>query len=188
MRERLGRKRCVVGVERSRSFMGAFVVVLSVFVLACGEHEGPGEIQGAGLDADAVKGRVARQAVATDGAFRDVGYDQRPRKQVLFGDLHVHTTFSADAFLTSLAVMQGDGTHPPADACDYARYCSALDFWSINDHAEALSPRHWAETKESIRECNARAGDRTIRISSPSSAGSGPTCGRPPRSTSVTRT
>ena len=34
MRERLGRKRCVVGVERSRSFMGAFVVVLSVFVLA----------------------------------------------------------------------------------------------------------------------------------------------------------
>jgi hypothetical protein len=132
---------------------------IALGVLACGEHEGAGEIQGAGLDADAVKERVARQAIATDGIFRGVGYDQRPRKQILFGDLHVHSTFSADAFITSLAVLQGDGAHPPADACDYARYCSALDFWSINDHSEAMTPEHWAETKQSIRECNERAGN-----------------------------
>jgi hypothetical protein len=125
----------------------------------CGDHEGPGVIEGEGLPREAVTERVARQAVATDEVFRGVGYDQRPRKQILFGDFHVHTTYSADAFLTSLAVYNGDGTHPMADACDYARYCSALDFWSINDHAEAMTPAHWMETKESIRECNARAGD-----------------------------
>ena len=82
-----------------------------------------------------------------------------PEKQILFGDLHVHTTFSADAFMRSLPMLQGEGAHPPADACDFARFCSALDFWSINDHAEAISPQHWQETKESIRQCNAVAGD-----------------------------
>ena len=82
-----------------------------------------------------------------------------PVKQVLFGDLHVHTTFSSDAFLWSLPMMQGEGVHPVSDACDFARFCSALDFWSINDHAEASTPRKWRETIRSIRECNAVSGD-----------------------------
>ncbi|MAI78727.1 MAG: hypothetical protein CL917_07295 [Deltaproteobacteria bacterium] len=76
------------------------------------------------------------------------------QSQILFGDLHVHTTFSADAFAFSLPIFQGEGAHPPADACDFARFCSALDFWSINDHAESITPRQWEETLESIRECN----------------------------------
>ena len=51
----------------------------------------------------------------------------------------------------SLPILQGEGAHPDADACDFARFCSSLDFWSINDHAEASSPRRWRETKEAIR-------------------------------------
>jgi hypothetical protein len=80
-------------------------------------------------------------------------------KQILFGDLHVHTTFSFDAFQLSLPMAGGEGAHPVADACDYARHCAALDFWSINDHGITLTPRRWAETVESIRECNEVSGD-----------------------------
>ncbi len=120
-----------------------------------GEHQGPGQIEGAAVPAPVIAERAARQG----RALTELAPAAEARKQILWGDLHVHTTFSADAFLRSLPMLQGEGVHPPADACDFARYCSALDFWSINDHAEMLSPEHWKETKESIRQCNARAGD-----------------------------
>ncbi len=80
-------------------------------------------------------------------------------RQILFGDLHVHTTFSVDAFGGSLPVVQGEGAHPVSDACDFARFCAALDFWSITDHGLGLTQRKWTETKRVIRDCNLQAGD-----------------------------
>ena len=114
---------------------------------------GPGEITGKGLPAPVIAARQDEQSRAATalGAPTD--------KHILFGDFHVHTTYSTDAFLWSLPMSGGRGVHPIGDACDYARYCSGLDFWAITDHAAASTPRRWAETRESIRQCNALAGD-----------------------------
>ena len=132
----------------------AVALAATVLVSACsGEHQGPGTSTDVQLPEVHVAGRAERQAEARG----EVGVGAR--KQILFGDLHVHTTFSPDAFMTSLPMMGGSGLHPPADACDFARLCADLDFWSINDHAEGISPAHWSETIDAIQECNARAGD-----------------------------
>jgi hypothetical protein len=101
-----------------------------------------------------VRAGAARQRVAAEG----VGATGRDR-QILFGDLHVHTTISFDAFMLNLPVLGGSGATPPADACDFARHCAALDFWSVNDHAANITPRDWQNTIESVRQCNAMAGD-----------------------------
>jgi hypothetical protein len=134
-------------------------------IFACGgEHQGPGEITGAELPVFVVEAReqrAAEAAAALPGETRtdDDAESGDSAKQILFGDLHVHTTYSPDALMIGLPIMGGEGAHPPADACDFARYCSGLDFWSINDHAEGVTPQRWAETKESIRQCNAVASD-----------------------------
>ncbi len=78
--------------------------------------------------------------------------------RILFGDLHVHTTISIDAFFMALPIMGGSGAHPPDEACDFARFCSGLDFFAITDHAMSILPADWKEIKESIRNCNALAG------------------------------
>ncbi len=137
------------------------VVVLALLVLAIVYGTGIGlfgEDQHAGTpSAPAVSQAVVDFKIdSVRAAGLDVGV-ARP-KQILFGDLHVHSTFSFDAFTLSLPMAGGDGAHPVSDACDYARHCSSLDFWSINDHAITLTPRRWRETVDAIRQCNAVAG------------------------------
>jgi hypothetical protein len=146
-----------------------------------GAHEGPGEIAGARVPEAAVAARDSAQQGAlarlvapqpTEGGSApappseiiaataaDAAPAPAPAKSILFGDLHVHTSVSMDAYLMSLPLAGGEGAHPAADACDFARYCSALDFWSLNDHAESIAPETWRESVASIRQCNAVAGD-----------------------------
>ena len=135
-----------------------FLVALAALVLYAVGAGYVGDVGSAGKPtAAAVAPDIVefKQAAVRESAM-DVGI-ARP-KQILFGDLHVHSTFSFDAFTLSLPMAGGDGAHPVSDACDFARHCSSLDFWSINDHAITLTPRRWKETVEAIRQCNDVAG------------------------------
>ncbi len=100
------------------------------------------------VEAEAARQRTARATV-----------ERADAQQILFGDLHAHTHYSADAHLQAVGLRFREGASPPADACDFARFCSQRDFWSINDHAESLTPAHWRETVEAVQQCNAVAGD-----------------------------
>ena len=142
-------------MSRMRKVLIGAAVAVAVLLLAAtivyrgGQAEGPGQVHPAPLSPALVGLRLERQKPLLPSGD----------SQILFGDLHVHSTFSADAFMMSLPLLAGEGAHPPADACDYARYCSQLDFFSITDHAEALTPRRWRDTKETMRQCEAVAGE-----------------------------
>ena len=139
-----------------------FVIVAAVLAplvyIAGIAFNGYGVIEDIGLiRAQAIPAEVrAQQDSAQIQAAKNLGVEVP--KQILFGDLHVHTTFSSDAFRMSLPMVQGDGTHPPADACDFARACSALDFWALTDHAESLTRYQWENSIQSVQQCNAVAG------------------------------
>lgn len=114
-------------------------------VLGGGKLHSDGEVTATPLDRGILQARDDAQGALADDS----------ESRVLFGDLHVHSTLSVDAFQWSLPLMGGEGVHPPADACDFARYCSQLDFYSLTDHSEALTPRTWAMVRDSVRQCNA---------------------------------
>ncbi|MCA9511488.1 MAG: hypothetical protein KC560_12340, partial [Myxococcales bacterium] len=142
-------RRLLAWVAGSALALVAAIAIAAALLVAsgtCGESDrGPGTIAGPPRP-------VPPRAPAADGAAP-------AERLVLFGDLHVHTTFSIDAFLQGLPLFGGEGAHPPADACDFARHCAQLDFFSLNDHAESLWPERWKESVETVRQCNARAGD-----------------------------
>ena len=128
-------------------FIGAIVLVTGIYVAGAylnlyGELEEPG----VSVDSELPKELVQSKLKAQEPFGKT--------KQILFGDTHVHTTYSTDAFFWSLPIMNGEGPHPISDACDFARFCANLDFWVSTDHAEALTPRKWKSIKEAVRSCN----------------------------------
>ena len=125
------------------------IVVATVYALGIqfnwyGELEKPGTPIQSSIPKDILEERKLQQTKVTDS-----------KKQILFGDTHVHSTYSTDAFLWSLPIFHGEGPHPISDACDYARFCANLDFWVTTDHAEASTPRKWKAIKKAVRQCNA---------------------------------
>ena len=115
-----------------------------------GVEYGPGKIEGNAIPGEIIASRfAATTAVAPQGSSR----------QILFGDLHVHTTISVDAFQFSLPVLGGKNIYPLADACDFARYCSSVDFWASTDHAESITPTRWKTVKDAVRACQRVAGN-----------------------------
>ena len=137
-------------------FMGIDRRVLSLFFslaffAGCGSDVPPGAIEGAPRSSDSVYQQDLRFFQTKDNLMQGSLDDT---SQILFGDLHVHTTYSIDAFTLELPMMGLQGIHDSAMACDFARYCANLDFFSFNDHAESLTPDHWREQKEIVQQCN----------------------------------
>ena len=147
-----------MSVKSISILVGGVVAIAALYVLGA-RLQLYGDLETPGPPTDVRIPEVEIQARAREQQRAAARLSATPSKQILFGDLHVHTTFSTDAFLWSLPMMMGEGAHPLGDACDYARFCSAVDFWSINDHAEATTPRKWELTKQAIRLCNDVAGD-----------------------------
>jgi len=146
------------GIMQKRWLLGGVVLVVvaaAAWWFAArdgwlGQERDAGQITGMAVPPDVIAARAAAVAnAAPDGET----------SQILFGDLHVHTTYSTDAFLWALPMLGGEGVFPVGDACDFARYCAALDFWAITDHAESGTPYRWEQTRKAMRQCQAVAGD-----------------------------
>ncbi|MDC3379811.1 DUF3604 domain-containing protein [Gammaproteobacteria bacterium] len=136
-------------------FMGISKTILPVLFITlitsgCGSDVPPGEIEGAPRSSESIYKQDLRFLETQSKLFET----QESKSQILFGDLHVHTTYSIDAFTLELPMMGLQGVHDSAMACDFARYCANLDFFSFNDHAESLTPDHWQEQKEIVQQCN----------------------------------
>lgn len=85
--------------------------------------------------------RTLLQDAARESANVIAVAEGRHDKQILFGDTHVHTTWSLDAFMFSLPILNASrGAYPPAAACDYARFVSQLDFSSLPIMRKATPP------------------------------------------------
>ena len=145
-------RRVLIGMAATTALLGAAGALAWFGTLGgwWGGSPGAGTIEGKAIPADIVADRATRiREMAPAG----------DEKLILFGDLHVHTTISADAFLSSLPLLSGTGVHPLADACDFARYCSAVDFWASTDHAESITPPRWQIVKDAVRACQKVSGN-----------------------------
>tara|TARA_B100001123_G_scaffold404846_1_gene494657 strand:+ start:1632 stop:3869 length:2238 start_codon:yes stop_codon:yes gene_type:complete len=128
-------------------FFSPFVLlILGVSFNWFGTYQGPGEV----VESGKIHSFILEEQQASDGLLP---------KQILFGDLHVHTTYSLDALTLNLPIAQGEGAHPVADACNFARFCSNLDFFAVTDHAEWLTRREWKDSLRSIQQCEKVSGN-----------------------------
>ena len=131
------------------------ILLISLFLIGCGSDVSPGKIEGPPRSSESIYQQDLKFLATKTNLFEEMS----DTSQILFGDLHVHTTYSIDAFTLELPMMGLQGIHDSAMACDFARYCANLDFFSFNDHAESLTPDHWREQKDVVMQCNVSNGD-----------------------------
>ncbi|MEM7675060.1 MAG: DUF3604 domain-containing protein, partial [Myxococcota bacterium] len=100
-----------------------------------------------------------------DGDVDEVAVAPTERTDIYWGDTHVHTRFSFDAYVTmsrsELDEVDGDPirgelvfARDVREACDFAQYCSQIDFMASTEHAENVPETLWADIKSQLRQCD----------------------------------
>jgi len=74
---------------------------------------------------------------------------------IYWGDNHVHTRFSLDAWSAMHGTSMIKRDSDPYQACEFAKHCSRLDFFVSTEHAEFLSDDVWDEARRQIANCQA---------------------------------
>ena len=103
---------------------------------AFGTRQDGGEIAGVPRDPDHVREKALRQLSA-----REQLGEIRGGKQILFGDLHVHTTYSFDAYAFGTLATPYDayrfarGQAIPHPSGFMMQLRQPLDFYAVTDHA-----------------------------------------------------
>lgn len=86
---------------------------------------------------------ISMSAGAQTGIWDDLDH-------VYFGDFHVHTDYSLDAW----AMGNARGRYAD-EAGMYATYCSKIDFYSVTDHAEYLTDSgYWKDSIKNAQKFN----------------------------------
>ncbi len=123
-----------------RSISGCVLALAVAFAsIGCGSYEDPTLDER--FDPATAEGPPEREPV-----------EASPTRNLLWGDLHIHTAFSYDAFTMGVRALPDDAyTHMKGGTIEHAlgypiRAQRPLDFGGVTDHAEYLGvPRHLAE-------------------------------------------
>jgi len=113
-----------------RAFTRILASIVAALVVGCSQHGGS----------------AATQQPATEHAANktEAGVAKQPLKEAYFGDLHLHTALSIDAFITGTRTMPDDAYHyakgMPIDHISGAKIQlkTPLDFLAVTDHSELI--------------------------------------------------
>ena len=101
--------------------------------------------------------------VLISGGVR-AGVWDKPLENIYWGDLHIHTQYSIDAYLGGMS-----GGRYAREAGLYVLYCSKLDFYSVTDHAEMLTKvEYWPEAINAAQNIGAIGASRPDSRGDPS--------------------
>ena len=102
-----------------------------------------------------------------DGEVDEIAVAPTERTDIYWGDTHVHTRFSFDAYVT-MSQSERDEFDPIAgelefardirEACDFGHYCSRIDFMASTEHAENVPESLWVTIKDQLRACRVAYG------------------------------
>lgn len=123
------------------------------------DNQADGEVDQDEADQNEVLGDVEGDEADTDDAG-DASEEPVITTRVVWGDTHVHTRYSLDAFGgMAIAEDQLDKPRDVFEACLFGRHCSRLDFMVSSEHAEFMTPTIWDSVRNEVRECNAVVGE-----------------------------